>query len=176
MTASDIRELSKFDLVLPDEQRGVLKETLGDVVEGDLPSKYTDKRPIIAVGDVVTHRLLEQGITPDVSLVDGKTRRGPYDPGTPDIEKRINIKNPAGMITVESWKAVEKALESDKPVLIEVAGEEDMLSLVAISLCPEGGLVIYGYPSKGMVINEVDDSKKERTLEALKKMKKLDDG
>jgi len=176
MISDEIKELSRYDLVLPEDQRVILKETLGELVEGDLPSSYIEKRPIIAVGDVVTDRLLEQGVMPDVSIIDGKTRRGPYDPGEPDIEKKINIKNPAGMITVESWKAVEKALESDKPVLIEVTGEEDMLSLVAISLCPEGGLVIYGYPDKGMVINEVDGPKKERTLEALNKMKKLDDG
>ncbi|MGM0510834.1 MAG: GTP-dependent dephospho-CoA kinase family protein [Thermoplasmatota archaeon] len=176
MTSDEIKELSRSDLVLPEDQRVVLKETLGELVEGDLPSSYIGKRPIIAVGDVVTDRLLEQGVTPDVSIVDGKTRRGPYESEKPDIEKRINIKNPAGMITVESWKAVEKALVSDKPVLIEVTGEEDMLSLVAISLCPEGGIVIYGYPEKGMVINEVDDPMKKRTLEALNKMKELDDG
>lgn len=169
-------DIKKYDLILPDDQRDVLKENLGVLVDGGLPEGYSDKRPIITVGDVVTDKLIEQGVIPDVAIIDGKTRRGDYGSTGPEIEKRINIKNPAGMITTESWKAIEKALEIEEPVLIYVTGEEDMLSLVALTLCPDGGLVIYGYPSKGMIINEVDDEKKERTLKALEDMKKVEKG
>ncbi|MFP4050496.1 MAG: GTP-dependent dephospho-CoA kinase family protein [Thermoplasmata archaeon] len=164
------------DLTLPEDNRDELKQTLGPIVSGELPEEYTDKKPIIAVGDVVTDILIKQGITPDVCIYDGITRRGNYDKKQKRPEKTLNIKNPAGMITKESWKVIQEAINIKEPVSIEVDGEEDLLSLVSIALCPEGGIVIYGIPSKGMVINEVDSEIKRKALEVINKMIKVDEG
>jgi len=170
------RKIPKHDLKLPEDSRTELKETLGPVVSGDLPQEYTDKKPIIAVGDVVTDILIKQGITPDVCIYDGITRRGNYDKKEQRPEKTLNIKNPAGMIASRSWDVIQEAIDNEKPVSVEVDGEEDLLSLVSIALCPEEGIVIYGIPSKGMVINEVDSEIKRKTWQVINNMTKVDEG
>ncbi|MFW6375717.1 MAG: GTP-dependent dephospho-CoA kinase family protein [Thermoplasmatota archaeon] len=164
------------DLKLPEDNREELKQTLGPVVSGELPEKYINRTPIIAVGDVVSDILIEQGVTPDVCIYDGITRRGDYESKQDRPEKTLNIKNPAGMIKQGAWEVIQEAINIKEPVSIEVDGEEDLLSLVSIALCPEGGIVIYGIPSKGMVINEVDSEIKPKALEVINKMIKVDEG
>ncbi|MEF8874261.1 MAG: GTP-dependent dephospho-CoA kinase family protein [Candidatus Thermoplasmatota archaeon] len=172
-------EIPKKDLRLKKEQRNRLKKTLGTIVEGELPESYADSKPIIAVGDVVTEILLEQDIIPDVGMIDQKTRRGEYESGMREKEAfdiEIEIKNPPEMMTHAAWNALQKALNKEEPVLIDVEGEEDLLSLAAIALCPDGGVVIYGVPSEGMVINEVSDDIKEKAWEVINNMIEVDEG
>ncbi|MFW6064422.1 MAG: GTP-dependent dephospho-CoA kinase family protein [Candidatus Natronoplasma sp.] len=164
------------DLKLRDEDREELKRKLGPVVEGELPERYMEKRPIITVGDVVTDTLLEQGIGPDVCIVDGKTQRDDYEFRDWSEEEAIKIENPPSIITKEAWKIIKGAIERKKNVMIFVDGEEDMLSLVAVALCPLGGTVIYGIPGEGMVINVVSEDVKEKTWEIINKMIEVDDG
>ncbi len=171
-----ISKIPDHDLALPEDSRDELKQTLGPVVSGELPEKYIDKKPIIAVGDVVTDILIDQEITPDVCIYDGITRRGNYQKKQNRPEKTLNIKNPAGIIKQDSWKVIQEAITDEEPVSIEVDGEEDLLSLVSIALCPEGGIVIYGIPSKGMVINEVDSEIKRKTWQVINNMTKVDEG
>ncbi len=170
------REIPDTDLRLGEGTRKELKRTLGPVVQGELPERYIDKRPLIAVGDVVTHTLLEQDIQPDVAVVDGKTRRGIFEKRDWDEEKTINIRNPPETIKQESWDAIQDAISSEKTSFIKVDGEEDLLSLVAIALCPLEGVVIYGVPSEGMVINEVSEDVKEKTWEVINNMIELNEG
>lgn len=158
------------DLKLPQDMRGILRDNLDDIISGDLPQRYLDNKPIITVGDVVTDILVKQGIIPDVAIVDGKTQRGIYKTVSELRIQRVEIENPTGMITKDAWKAIEKAISDPEPVLIHVDGEEDLLSIPSIILCPEGGTVIYGIPSKGMVVNVVDDVKKEICLTVIDKM------
>ncbi len=167
-------ESSEGHYALRKDQRIDLRSTLGDVVSGDLPIKYTDKHPIITVGDVVTEVLHRQGVTPDLAVIDNKTRRGEYSPELDYPAKNIRVNNPPGMITFEAWNVIKDALEDSEPVLIIVEGEEDLLSIVSIILCPEGGIVIYGIPCKGMVVNLVDRQKKEKCWEVINKMKKVE--
>jgi len=164
------------NLRLRDEDREELKRKLGPVVEGELPEKYIEKRPIITVGDVVTDTLLEQGIKPDVGIVDGKTQRDDYDYRDWNEEEAIKIENPSSLITKEAWKTIRGAIEREKNVMIFVDGEEDMLSVAAIALCPLGGTVIYGIPGEGMVINVVSEGIKEKAWEIINKMIEVDDG
>lgn len=167
------RESPSIDLEVPENLRERLKDTLGPVISGDLPSEYLNNRPLIAVGDVVTERLHLQGVIPDVSIIDEKTRRGPHEADESYEEETMRVKNPSGIIAKEAWSTLERALNRDEPVLIIVDGEEDLLSLVSIALCPEGGTVIYGIPAEGMVINVVDDDKKEKTWQVINRMKKV---
>ncbi|MFP3872237.1 MAG: GTP-dependent dephospho-CoA kinase family protein [Candidatus Aenigmatarchaeota archaeon] len=172
------KKIPQEDLRLKEEQREGLKRTLGKVVEGKLPIEYTERRPMITVGDVVTDTLLEQGIRPDLSVIDHKTRRGRYE-GREEHEAFdpiFELKNPPETITREAWDVVQQALENDEPTLIEVEGEEDLLSLVAIALCPPGGVVLYGVPSEGMVINEVSKDLKEKAWEVINNMIEVDEG
>lgn len=170
--SSDDHDIPKATFKLPKELRKELKEKLGPVVDGELPEKYRE-RNIIAVGDVVTDKIIESGVTPILSIVDGKTRRGEYEKDHRPQKKIIYIKNPAEMITKGSWRAIERGITVEEPVLIKVIGEEDLLSLVAILCSLEGYLVIYGIPEEGMVINEIDEELKEKTREVINKMHKI---
>lgn len=164
------------DLKLPKEIRGDLRELLGPIVTGYLPEKYHGHRPIITVGDVVTEVLVSQGITPDVAVIDYFTRRGEYSPDLNDEIKKLKLKNPQGYIMSDSWKMMKKAIEHPEPVIINVDGEEDLLSLVAIILCPNDGLVIYGVPSRGMVVNVSDEDKKKKARQVINRMNKVNEG
>jgi len=162
---------------LSSEDRDELKRTLGPVIEGELPEEFVKKSPKITVGDVVTDTLLEQGIIPDVSIVDGKTQRGDFEKREwKDLEKISRLRNPRSSISKEAWDKVKQAIERDEKVTIIVDGEEDMLSLVSIVLCPKGGLVIYGIPDEGMVINEISEDIKEEAWEIINKMIEVEDG
>jgi len=168
-------KIPEIDLKLPDDFRTPLKEKIGELVQGNLPEKYCGYECIISVGDVVTDVLIEQGITPDLALIDGKTRRGDYESSTPSLEKTINIKNPAGVITRDAWEAVVNGLEHEDPVMIIVDGEEDLLSLVVIALASEDCLVIYGIPNEGMVINIVNDDIRSKSWEVINNMVKVNE-
>jgi len=171
----DRNKLPDVDLRLPTESRQPLKEKLGELVEGDLPDKYRDYECIITVGDVVTDVLYEQGITPDLALIDGKTKRGKYNGRDFSDEKTINIKNPAEMITKDAWRSIKYGLDREEPVIIKVQGEEDLLSLVAIALAEKDCLVIYGIPDEGMVINIIDDDIKSKSWEVINNMVKVNE-
>ncbi len=169
-------EIPDTDLRLKEEDREELKQTLGPVVEGELPEVYREKRPIITVGDVVTDILLQQGIQPDVGIVDGKTQRDDYEFREWSEEKTIELKNPPSQIRNKAWETIKDAIEREDKVVVLVDGEEDMLSLVAIALCPLDGIVIYGIPGEGMVINLVSEDLKDKTWEIINKMIEVDNG
>ena len=53
----------------------------------------------------------------------------------------------------------------EKDVVIYVEGEEDLLALPCIVESPDGGLVLYGQPSQGLVVVETQPAvKKEAEL------------
>ncbi len=47
---------------------------------------------------------------------------------------------------------------------------------MAIVLCPEGGIVLYGIPLKGMVVNVVDEKTKEKARQVINRMEKVNQG
>lgn len=167
------RKIPSQDLKLPEDLRGSLRDTLGVLVEGELPFEYQKGRPLIAVGDVVTDTLVHQNVIPDVAMVDGMTRRGVYESKMDYPFKIVRLKNSTGTISKDAWNVIQDAINETEPVLIDVDGEEDLLSIPSIILCPDGGTVIYGIPSKGMVVNLVDDTKKEECWNVIDKMKEL---
>ncbi|MFW6304733.1 MAG: GTP-dependent dephospho-CoA kinase family protein [Candidatus Saliniplasma sp.] len=167
--------LPDVDLKLPENLRTSLKKTVGELVSGKLPKRYTDNDCIITVGDVVTEIIYGQGIIPDLAVIDGKTKRGDYEVKYLLDEKTINIKNPAEIIKSEAWQSIQNGLDCDEPVIIKVDGEEDLLSLVAIALAEKDCLVIYGIPDEGMVINIIDDDIKVKSWEVINNMVKVNE-
>ena len=69
-----------MDYALPDECRKYFRDPFGplfpDVAAAE--SLFAG-RMIIAVGDVVTHNLVNAGIVPDLAVIDGSTMREPFD-------------------------------------------------------------------------------------------------
>ncbi len=124
---------------------------------------------IIAVGDISVASLLDIGITPDIALIDGYTKR------TELIDKIelshfdviLNCKNPAGQINPSLIDTIDLAMRNDESTCINVDGEEDLAPLIIHLFAPIGTNVIYGQPSKGVVLQITDENVKLRCRELL---------
>ncbi len=145
---------------LPDDKKEELRKPLGKIT--NKVEKEDLKGKIVSVGDAVTMSLEKEGIKPDIAIVDYKIERRGYEGKNFSAGKIIKVKNPAGKITRELWNAIATAYIENKKTLIEVDGEEDLAALPAIYLAPDNTTVIYGMPSKGMVV--VNVGKKERNI------------
>jgi len=131
---------------------------------------------IISVGDVVSQNMLKHGIHPRIIIVDNKVMREDSEPIKTTINKKINVRNPAGTLTPEAWWVIEQALKQKRPIHVLVEGEEDLLTLVAVLEAPENSLVVYGQPHEGVVAVKADKKRKERVqqiVEAMEPAKKL---
>lgn len=129
---------------------------------------------IIAVGDVVSKSLKDSGIEADVYVMDGKVMRRRMDPLEFEGIEVIRIANPPGQLTAEAFSALRESLRRIGPIRIEVEGEEDLLVLPAVILAPEGSLVVYGQPGKGLVAVRVSEEKRREALELYRAMPELE--
>jgi len=164
--------------VLPENLRYKLKEQIGSLVdEKGLLKLIKNEKLIVSVGDMVTFTLLKNGINPNISVVDYFLERKKSSTSMKETisrfgKEKIKIKNPSGTITDELWNAIKTSYERIKegPFLIEVDGEEDLASLVAIYLAPPYATVIYGLPNKGVIVVKVTEEYKSKAKEILDRM------
>ena len=172
---SAFAEFADVTLRLPDSLRDYLRWPLGTLVHGEgiLPA-IGRASPVVTVGDFCTLDLVARGRSPDICLVDFKTKRQ-EDPELREALQRIGsvvmrVTNPPATITPEGWRAVSEAFKSKERVRVEVRGEEDLLALVCIALAPSSAAVLYGLPSQGVVVVRADEAAKSRALDVLRRM------
>ncbi len=141
---------------LPEAERPSLRKPFGQVfpdIRALLPR--IRGRTVYAVGDVVTHNLLREGVTPRIAIIDGHTMRAPCS-RVPDLPaRRILARNPPGIISDDLVRAIRDAVE-DPPALIFIEGEEDLAVLPLVLAAPSGVVILYGQPGEGVVLREVD--------------------
>ncbi len=154
--------------LIPERKKEELRKPIGKVVKKI--EKEEIKGRIVCIGDMVTLTLKKEGIEPDIAVVDYMIGRKEYKGNKFQAGKIIKVRNPAGKITRELWNAIATAYAENKKTLIEVEGEEDLAALPAIYLAPENTTVIYGLPSKGMVIVKVREKERKKVENFLKKM------
>ena len=174
--AQDLRPPRRY--VLPESLRRELGKPFGPVVGGnDLPKALVGAKTVIAVGDVVSLTLKKLGLEPALFVCDFLTQRGEPDP-TYELElgtwgeMAFRVRNPAASITREAWDAVRLGLEHPAghgPVRIVVEGEEDLLGIPCFLEAPDGAIVLYGMPGKGVVVVRVDAALKAKVREVLAK-------
>ena len=150
-------------LSLPSTLRSAFKQPFGPVYTDAAALLEDAGRPVIAVGDVVTHHLVGAGHNPAAAVVDGRTEREPVGeevhrtlsdlPGTdPDSPgRRTEVANPPGTLVEPLLAALADAVADPDPVTVAVDGEEDLATLPAVLVTPTGGTVVYGQPGEGMV-------------------------
>ena len=166
---------------LTDHLRVVLKDPLGKLVPNEERTRsrldQLISKPLVVVGDVSATVMSKMGYVPDLILVDNHTKRGKEIPTLIVSPTRIiKVVNPAGMLGGELFQAMEEAVraigigEVEGTILIEVEGEEDLSTLAAIKILPEGSTVVYGQPDAGLVVVNVDDETKKRIDEMLQEM------
>ncbi len=147
--------------------RGVPKETMKQLAQLILKEK---PECVISVGDVVSQNMLKNGIPTQVIITDNKVMRENSEPIRTPIARKVDVKNPAGTLTSETWRVVEQALSQKHPTQVLVDGEEDLLTLVAVLEAPENSLVIYGQPHEGVVAVKTDRKTKKRVQQIVDAM------
>ena len=174
---AEFAEYASITLRLPESLRENLKWPLGPLVHGpDVLPSLGHASPVVTVGDFCTLDLIARGRTPDLCLVDFKTKRQ-EDPELRDAFARIHARvvrrrNPAAPNAAEAWSLLSEAFKSEERVRVEVQGEEDLLALVCIALAPETAAVLYGMPGQGVVVVRADRAAKSRVLDILKRMER----
>jgi len=167
-------------LVLPDGLRGAFKDPLGPV-ETDPERVLEDVTgPLVAVGDVVTYHFERVGRTPDVAVVDGRTKREAVDREVGETIEReevesdavdtVTVGNPAATLTADLLTALRDAVRAERPTTVVVDGEEDLATLPAVVTAPDGASVVYGQPDEGMVHVLVDGDTRARFRDLLTRM------
>jgi uncharacterized protein (UPF0218 family) len=161
------------------ELRRELKAPLGLLIEGSseqtiekLEKIIDETKPskIIAVGDKVSENIIRSGVLLDVAIVDSRVMRKPVAPLEFEAEKTLNVINPAGTLTEEACQAVDEAVNLTGRVKVQVTGEEDLLTLAAVLSAPNGSIVVYGQPRRGIVIVLVNADSKRRFREIVSRM------
>jgi len=163
---------------LPDDLKNTLKGYIGALVdEPQLLNLLKKEKRIVSVGDKVTYTLLKNGIIPILYIIDYQLERKSYPLEMKTFIQKcpathIQIKNPPGTITDELWDAIKTVFKNlnNRPVCIEVEGEEDLASLAAIYLAPGGVTVIYGLPNRGVVVVKTTSANKQKVKKVLDRM------
>jgi hypothetical protein len=158
-------------LSLPPALREAFKEPFGPVYT-DAEGLLADAgRPVLAVGDVVTHHLRTAGHAPHLAVVDGRTERE----AAPDAVRAsipdpdVTVENPAATLSRDLLVALRDAVAGAGPTTVAVDGEEDLAALPALYCCPDGGCVVYGQPGEGMVLADAA-ANRERVRDLLSRM------
>lgn len=146
---------------LPDEHRGAFRAPYGRLFPSiDAARHLLEGRMVLAVGDVVTAGLLDEGITPAVAVVDGFTARDVPVPGVGLPGARIvRVQNAAATLTAELEEAVRDGLACP-PVLVVVDGEEDLAVVPLALAAPDGAALVYGQPGAGVVVSIIDPERR----------------
>ncbi len=144
---------------------------------GELLQKPDWEEEFVTVGDQCSFLATQSGKQPLLMVYDNLIKRQETcDEKKEAIEKmpgkKIVVDNPAGIITNEALMAIRLSFES-KPTKIEVCGEEDLLVLPCIQYAPNGTIVYYGQPDKGVVKVIVNNDSKEKAKKIMLSMKEV---
>jgi GTP-dependent dephospho-CoA kinase len=150
----------------------LLRKPLGELIGYDQVEKQKitklreASRKLMTVGDTTTAKVISFNIVPEVSVVDGLEKRVVSSTSLSKLKSKIaalselelvelSCTNKPGSISLEVIKILFRALESPAPVLIKVAGEEDLITLPLIAYAPIDSVILYGQPSEGIVVVRV---------------------
>ncbi len=178
MTApgADLRPTSIY--TLPERLRPALAEPWGPVVDTQtlaLMLKPTDT--ILAVGDVVSATLQDLGVKPRLFVCDYETQRGGEDLVLRQRlsawgDRGVIVRNEAATVSRAAWDAVRAALEQPEGITtrIVVAGEEDLVGIPCFLEAPEGAIVLYGMPGRGVVVCTVTPALQAKVAHLVQQM------
>ncbi|BCS91923.1 hypothetical protein L3N51_00195 [Metallosphaera sp. J1] len=133
---------------------------------GKLLSYLTRFERIITVGDVVTSLVTGAGITPFLSVVDGKTRRSV---SISTQRSSVVVTNEAGILRFSAMSKIKEIMHGQGPTSVFIEGEDDMMVIPIILYGKSGDLVVYGQPNAGAVCLENWDGAKWRVMDIFSK-------
>lgn len=162
---------------LPESLRARFRDPFGPVYPTEeIKQRIQPGERVVAIGDMVAQTAIDLGLQPKVIIVDFKTQRGPIDPKSLQTlrgygQSVLRVKNPAATVTGELFSAVGEALRLSGPVRIEVDGEEDLAGLPVFAQAPDGYVVLYGLPNRGIVLVRMDEMMRRMSREFLDQMR-----
>ena len=158
----------KFDLRITDRVAKIVREPRGPIIK-DI-ERLKDYQYLFSVGDYVSNLLFSRGLKPDVAVIDFKVMRERFTPRIPlGYYYRYTV-NPKGFIMKSAWSKVKHVISDvsyGRKFILIVYGEEDLLGFPISILAPNGGVMVYGQPRRGMVMVEIDGKVKTRALNIL---------
>jgi uncharacterized protein (UPF0218 family) len=86
---------------------------------------------------------------------------------------KVTVSNPAGMITPQMVREIERAVTSPSPTKIKVDGEEDLAALVCAAVAPAGSCMVYGLPKKGMALVRITPEINKKAKEIIYQMEEF---
>lgn len=158
------------------ELRRKLKRPLGGLIETEKPTiddikeLIAESTMIASVGDATTENLLKIGVIPSIQIVDARERREERRVPKETQKALLRISNPAGSISSDAINAIKKSFLLPQPVRILVDGEEDLLAIPLVAMSPEGSVVFYGQPKRGLVAVIVNKRKRKSVISMLKEI------
>lgn len=182
------RLLKAVPINIPDKMREEFRKPFGKVFKANDKQIYTEMKkvnkfinrkklkPIICVGDVVTHSLLKVGGSPKLKIVDLRVQRKKRYANLEQIGpighlQKYSVSNKAGTISKKLCKQIYESIKKKTPSVIEVKGEEDLAVLPCVLLAPLGAVVLYGHFQYGIIAVTVTEAKKSAAIKLLCKMK-----
>jgi uncharacterized protein (UPF0218 family) len=168
--------------MLTDKLKAELQQPFGDLCSNaNCAEKLRVYSKIVTVGDITTYNVVQAGIVPDISIIDGITMREKV----PDeicraisIDAHIiyKVENPPGSISQQLRNALSSSMQhvaGSERVRIVVHGEEDLAVIPAVVEAPLGAAVVYGQPNEGMVIITVTRERKEKAKRLMREILKI---
>ncbi len=159
-------------LRITDRLREELAIPFGRLYEGRGPELVRSIKEIetadflATIGDLVSLFTFQAGYQPDIVVIDFKTERRvlgeSFESDMMSYLKGysiLRVKNPQGHVTEELVDALKTAIAERKTCVI-VDGEEDMSALPLALLLPEGSVILYGIPSRGIAAYTVSEEGK----------------
>src|SRR5947199_8302415 len=126
---SAFAEFADVTLRLPDSLREYLRWPMGALTQGPsiLPT-IGHASPVVTVGDFCTLDLVARGRTPDICVVDFKTKRQ-ADPELREALQRtgskvLRVTNPPARIMPDAWRVLSQAFNSDDRGRGQVRGDD----------------------------------------------------
>jgi len=164
--------------ILPTGLRSALRDPLGILTGEPGIAAAVEGRVVVTVGDITTLTVARLGIVPKLAVVDFRTQRKDREDLRAELltvgTKVLHAGSPAGRITAELWDAVAAGMAAPVPVRLEVDGEEDLATLPAILEAPQGAVVLYGMPNRGVVAVTVDARARQRAQGLLQRFETVD--
>lgn len=136
------------------------------------PKEIRKKRLVVGVGDAVVKQMVDHGYQPDVAIVDLHIQRQRVHTHFKQLgfkpKYEYKATNQAGTLSFAAITVVEKIIrQSLFPAVVEIDGEDDLLTLAALFVAPLGAFIVYGQPNEGLVVVEVNEQIKKNVRQWL---------
>jgi pantetheine-phosphate adenylyltransferase len=148
-------------LQLNKQQRDFFSQLQGKIVTKVQPTEY----PVFVVGDIVLDTFLEENWPFHLGVFDRKNFRKEHISKYITSEVQAKLKNQAGVIETAVVSFVEKLIEPldlNSQSLLEVDGEEDLISVILGLIAPLNSRIYYGQVDEGMVEMIASEELKEK--------------